>query len=180
MFNSETRIPLRRPRGQGAHQILKINCTHPRASEPTRSVQSVRGISTRCVSVTLQSLTRGAISHSNLWVSHNTWPHKDYMCVKERMCDFARESVFPLRQRCGSWFHDRLEKVVSENGQSREDPLERDKRKIPKVIRTPVIICLHISSPFALPSCLKDADWNESHSFYGALRVSTAHQTLVF
>ena len=46
-------------------------------------------------------------------------------------------------------------KVAQEMGSQGRIP--RTDRKMPKVIPTPVIIRLHISSLLALPSCLKDA-----------------------
>lgn len=76
------------------------------------------------------------------------------------LCDFARESVFPLEpcSRAVNTMSD-FGKGCIGNGQLGEDPSHGDKKeKMPEVIPTPVIICLHISPLLTLPGCLKDAD----------------------
>lgn len=165
MFDSETRIPSWRSRGQGTCQILKINMyTHPRAPEPTRSVHMVRQRD-----FPLQNMTRGAAVLATVIFKHAViFSHMWIRCMLKRVCVTLHVKVFFLSACSGQLIPFPLGKGCMGNRPLGEDPSWRDKRKKPKVIPTPVIIYLHISSLLALPGCLKYPDRDERHSFYGA------------
>lgn len=76
----------------------------------------------------------------------------------KRVCVILHVKVFFLLVCSGQLMPCLIGKGCIGNGQLREDPSQRDKRKMPTVIPIPVIISLHISSIQALPTCLKDAD----------------------